>query len=322
MWKMAAREGEIEAFSTDKDVANSEVLDEIIVDDMHNPRWPIIASDSLPPLSPVASADDRMSFQRSFAPRFGGTDDLALPHTVGMFDAVDDDTTPAHALFAPKVLDETALHAEFDSGGSVCKQEDSVAIDYASCSYESVVVPPLIHAGDASSCTTAAALGSDGEGEGISVASGLDEFIKTPHALEVTATDAYEPTRKKVQKPPTTAGITLDNLKAVFGLERPEAEKRLGLKRTTFSNLSRYYGISKWPFRTIRDATNRKKANEISLRDKNLSKEKRKKLLRQQMNLQGVINLMYSDPSQSKDSNTLAVLMNIVSSREEGNAMY
>jgi len=120
--------------------------------------------------------------------------------------------------------------------------------------------------------------------------------------------------KKKVQKPPTTAGITLDNLKAVFGLERPEAEKRLGLKRTTFSNLSRYYGISKWPFRTIRDASNRKTANERSLQDPNLSKEKRKKLLKQQNDLQGVINLMYSDPSQSKDSNTLAVLMNIVSS--------
>ncbi len=143
--------------------------------------------------------------------------------------------------------------------------------------------------------------------------SALTQFIKTP--IPNTEPD-LEPRKRKVQKPPTTAGITLDNLKAVFGLERPEAEKRLGLKRTTFSNLSRFYGISKWPFRTIRDATNRKKANERLLRDPHLSNEKRKKLLRQQAHLQGVINLMYSDPSQSKDSNTLAVLMNIVSSRE------
>ncbi|PXF47388.1 hypothetical protein BWQ96_02868 [Gracilariopsis chorda] len=31
--------------------------------------------------------------------------------------------------------------------------------------------------------------------------------------------------KKEIQKPPTTAGITLDDLKAVFHLERPKAEK-------------------------------------------------------------------------------------------------
>lgn len=320
---MLAREGDVDGLCTEQDVAGSEVLDEIIVDDIHNPKWPIISSDTLPPLSPVASTDDRLSFHRSLSSRFGVVDELALPPSVGMFDNSGDGLSPAHALFAPKVLDESVVHAEFDSGGTICKQEDAIAIVYPDNEYESIVQPPTFAVvGDASSCTTAVALGSDGEGEGLSVESGLDEFIKTPCTPDASGTEPYEQPRKKVQKPPTTAGITLDNLKAVFGLERPEAEKRLGLKRTTFSNLSRYYGISKWPFRTIRDASNRKKANEIALRDKNLSKEKRKKLLRQQMNLQGVINLMYSDPSQSKDSNTLAVLMNIVASREEGNSLY
>lgn len=122
--------------------------------------------------------------------------------------------------------------------------------------------------------------------------------------------------KKEIQKPPTTAGITLDDLKAVFHLERPKAEKRLQLKRTTFSNLSRYYGISKWPFRTIRDAMNRMRANEHLLQNQILSKEKRRKLNEQQRLLSGVIDLIYSDPRESKDSNTLAVLLRIVAARE------
>lgn len=119
-------------------------------------------------------------------------------------------------------------------------------------------------------------------------------------------------------KPPTTAGITLDDLKAVFDLERPKAEKRLNLKRTTFSNLSRHFGISKWPYRTIRDVRNRQKANESILLEGNISKDKRRKLLDQQRNLDAVIQLIYTDPTESRDSNTLAVLLKIVESRRKG----
>lgn len=122
--------------------------------------------------------------------------------------------------------------------------------------------------------------------------------------------------RKEVQKPPTTAGIGLDNLKAVFDLERPKAEKALGLKRTTFSNLCRHYGILKWPFRTIRDARNRMKANEILLSNRSVSKERRRKIMEQQRLLEKVIYLIYEDPRQSRDSNTLAVLLRIVAARE------
>lgn len=122
--------------------------------------------------------------------------------------------------------------------------------------------------------------------------------------------------RKEVQKPPTTAGIGLDDLKAVFHLERPKAEKKLRLKRTTFSNLSRHYGISKWPFRTIRDATNRMEANRRLLMNRSVSKERQRKLSEQQRLLSGVIELIYSDPRESRDSNTLAVLLRIVAARE------
>lgn len=118
--------------------------------------------------------------------------------------------------------------------------------------------------------------------------------------------------RKEVQKPPTTAGIGLEDLKAVFHLERPKAEKKLRLKRTTFSNLSRHYGISKWPFRTIRDAMNRMEANEDVLGNRSLSKSRRRKLGEQQRLLRGVIDLIYTDPRESRDSNTLAVLLNNV----------
>ncbi|KAI0559972.1 hypothetical protein FGB62_129g08 [Gracilaria domingensis] len=134
------------------------------------------------------------------------------------------------------------------------------------------------------------------------------------------STNEDTPTRailkKEIQKPPTTAGITLEDLKAVFHLERPKAEKRLRLKRTTFSNLSRYYGISKWPFRTIRDAMNRMSTNEKMLRSKVISKEKTRKLKEQQRLLSGVIDLIYTDPKESKDTNTLAVLLRIVAARE------
>lgn len=123
--------------------------------------------------------------------------------------------------------------------------------------------------------------------------------------------------RKEVQKPPTTAGIGLEDLKAVFHLERPKAEKKLGLKRTTFSNLSRHYGISKWPFRTIRDALNRMDANNRLLSNTSLSRERRRKLNRQQKLLQDVIKLIYLDPTQSRDSNTLAVLLMIVAGNEK-----
>lgn len=118
--------------------------------------------------------------------------------------------------------------------------------------------------------------------------------------------------RKEVQKPPTTAGIGLKDLKAVFHLERPKAEKKLRLKRTTFSNLSRHYGISKWPFRTIRDAMNRMEANEHLLGNRSLSKARRRKLAEQQRLLRGVIDLIYADPRESRDSNTLAVLLSNV----------
>lgn len=122
--------------------------------------------------------------------------------------------------------------------------------------------------------------------------------------------------RKEVQKPPTTAGIGLEDLKAVFHLERPKAEKKLCLKRTTFSNLSRHYGISKWPFRTIRDAMNRMQANSRMLKNRNISEERQRKLCEQQRLLAGVINLIYSHPHESRDSNTLAVLLRIVAARE------
>lgn len=124
--------------------------------------------------------------------------------------------------------------------------------------------------------------------------------------------------QKDFTKPPTTAGITLDDLKEVFDLERPKAEKHLNLKRTTFSNLSRHFGISKWPYRTIRDVRNRQKANDQVLRRGNISKEKRRKLLEQQRNLEDVIQLIYADPTESRDSNTLAVLLKIVESRRKG----
>lgn len=128
----------------------------------------------------------------------------------------------------------------------------------------------------------------------------------------------HDPCFKGINKPPTTAKITLEDLKQVFDLERPKAEKRLNLKRTTFSNLSRHFGISKWPYRTIRDVRNRQQANEVILREGNISKEKRRKLLEQQRNLEDVINLIYTDPTESRDSNTLAVLLKIVESKRKG----
>lgn len=137
------------------------------------------------------------------------------------------------------------------------------------------------------------------------------------YADDMRYTDSHaSPARREVQKPPTTAGIGLEDLKAVFHLERPKAERKLRLKRTTFSNLSRHYGISKWPFRTIRDARNRMKANAGSLSNRSLSKERRRKLMEQQRLLDGVIKLIYSDPRESRDSNTLAVLLRIVAARE------
>lgn len=119
-----------------------------------------------------------------------------------------------------------------------------------------------------------------------------------------------------VQKPPTTSGITLNDLKAVFHLHRPEAERRLKLKRTTFSNLSRHYGIAKWPFRTLRDAEKRMMHNEKILRRGGISPEKRQKILEQQRHLRAVQLLMYEEPHQSKDSNTLSVLLQLVANRE------
>lgn len=121
---------------------------------------------------------------------------------------------------------------------------------------------------------------------------------------------------KVFQKPPTTLNISLENLKEVFHLHRPEAERHLNLKRTTFSNLSRYYGISKWPFRTLRDADKRITHNRELLQRPSTSREKRRKLEIQQRRLRAVKDLMYSEPHQSKDSNTLSVLLSLVAARE------
>jgi RWP-RK domain len=122
------------------------------------------------------------------------------------------------------------------------------------------------------------------------------------------------------QKPPTTAGITLEDLKAVFHMHRPEAERRLKLKRTTFSNLSRHYGIAKWPFRTLRDAENRIAHNKNLLATGNLSRDRRSKITSQQRRLHAVKALMYEEPWLSKDSNTLSTLLKLVESRELDNA--
>lgn len=124
--------------------------------------------------------------------------------------------------------------------------------------------------------------------------------------------------RKGFAKPPTTARIRLEDLKKVFHLERPKAEKFLSLKRTTFSNLSRHFGISKWPYRTIRDVEKRREANNVMLHNGGISKEKRRKLIEQQRNLVGVVKLIYEDPTESRDSNTLAVLLKMVDSRRNG----
>lgn len=310
------------------------VLDQLIVADEHNPRWPILPPETcLPPLSPTLTAGDKLPFSPLLPERFEGADGL---YPAGSFfgppDAqaaaplfAPDAPTSAGCLVDPPGLSAVAGALPPDAGALtptsvapfIVKPEAALAD--APCLPPS---PPRAREKDpewepdraSSSSDAGGALAFDTDADGLG---GLTELMRRDYGDD-DMLESNAP-KKKVQKPPTTAGITLDNLKAVFGLERPEAEKRLGLKRTTFSNLSRYYGISKWPFRTIRDATNRKEANEIALRDKSLSKEKRKKLLRQQNNLQGVINLMYSDPSQSKDSNTLAVLMNIVSSKDEGN---
>lgn len=158
--------------------------------------------------------------------------------------------------------------------------------------------------------------------EGIS--EGISSFVaESPggidgHEYEVeNLDDMCHVNRKAIQKPPTTAGISIEDLKNVFHLDRPRAEKELNLKRTTFSNLSRHYGISKWPFRTIRDARLRIGANERILKLTNLTKDKRRKLLRQQRLLEGVIALIYENPRESRDSNTLAVLIRIVAAREK-----
>jgi RWP-RK domain len=121
---------------------------------------------------------------------------------------------------------------------------------------------------------------------------------------------------KTTQKPPTTTGISLQHLKDVFHLHRPEAERQLNLKRTTFSNLSRHFGISKWPFRTLRDADKRLKHNAAILRKASTGREKRRKLETQQRRLRAVKELMYAEPHQSKDSNTLSVLLTMVADRE------
>lgn len=129
---------------------------------------------------------------------------------------------------------------------------------------------------------------------------------------------SWEKQCRNIAKPPKTANICLNDLKRVFHLERPQAEKALNLKRTTFSNLSRHFGIAKWPYRTLRDVQKRRTANEHILQDGKISKEKRRKLLEQQENLQEVVNLIYTDPTESRDSNTLAVLLKIVEARKRG----
>jgi RWP-RK domain len=121
---------------------------------------------------------------------------------------------------------------------------------------------------------------------------------------------------KQMQKPPTTASISLEDLKAVFHLHRPEAEKKLQLKRTTFSNLSRHFGIAKWPFRTLRDADKRILHNVHLLEAGGIGREKKRKILAQQRRLGAVKKLMYDEPHQSKDSNTLSNLLKLVESRE------
>lgn len=149
----------------------------------------------------------------------------------------------------------------------------------------------------------------------------VDGQSRRPHLMpriqrSIDKSNTQMPQSRGPQKPPTTAGIGLHHLKEVFHLHRPEAERHLRLKRTTFSNLSRYYGISKWPFRTLRDADKRIEHNAEMLRRPSTGRAKRRKLEVQQRYLRAVKELMYEEPHQSKDSNTLAVLLKMVAERE------
>lgn len=123
------------------------------------------------------------------------------------------------------------------------------------------------------------------------------------------------PNRKIVKKPPMTKGIEINMLKSLFGMKRTCAQKHLNLKRTTFSNLCRYYGIPKWPYRTLRDANTRMQANDKLLLT-SLSPARASKLCHEQVLLKKVISLIYNNPRASRNSNTLAALKSMTEGQE------
>jgi hypothetical protein len=192
-------------------------------------------------------------------------------------------------------LGEDLLEASMRDFGALCSQNDQTA--------------------NGGSVAPSHRCSSDAAGHMISTTTRSDALRDASGASSRHDSSGKERTRY-TQKPPTTAGITLEDLKAVFHLHRPEAEKRLNLKRTTFSNLSRHYGISKWPFRTLRDADNRIFHNENLLVTGSLSRDRKSKIQTQQRRLRAVKALMYEEPCLSKDSNTLSTLLKLVESRE------
>lgn len=125
------------------------------------------------------------------------------------------------------------------------------------------------------------------------------------------------PRRRGIRKPPTTGDINLAHLRTCFELPRPLAEENLGLKRTTFSNLCRFYNIPKWPFRTIRDARKRIAAHTGELNSENVRPERKRELEEDIDRLNRVVQLVHEEPQLSKDSNTLSVFLRIVDEREK-----
>jgi RWP-RK domain len=193
-------------------------------------------------------------------------------------------------------LGEDELEASIRDFGALCSQNDQTT--------------------DAWRVAPSHRCSSDAAGHMISTTTRSDALQDVSGASSRHDSSGKERTRY-TQKPPTTAGITLEDLKAVFHLHRPEAERRLNLKRTTFSNLSRHYGISKWPFRTLRDADNRILHNEKLIVTGSLSRDRKSKIQTQQRRLRAVKALMYEEPCLSKDSNTLSTLLKLVESREQ-----
>ena len=109
--------------------------------------------------------------------------------------------------------------------------------------------------------------------------------------------------------------ISCKTLVENFHLPRKVVERKLSIKRTTFTLLRSRHGITRWPYRLFRDIDNRVERNNVRM--SSVGPEECLLLKVENENLKGIKPLIRSNPGLSRNGVTIDALLRHVSQQQE-----